>query len=489
MEYVEKIFEVARIINSLCNEVKMNHKRCDRLKKRIESLLEVVKAIQREELDDGLTKLLKEMMEILESARDCIKSFTNKHRFSKVFKAFEIREEFNHLNERLNDAAVALDLALHSEQTKMLLTIFKGNQRKKEDKQDIEEDQKFLNLLEKKLEEALHSVEERMQQAVETLHDDLGEVKMNLKDIQRIMEAYQSKTSVHPVQGILELNPESIEIESKPFLKTNNYRYYKGTLHKFPVAIKRFVNAGSSNVEKIRNVFHKEAETMKHFESPNIVRIYGICIDQRGATPEFLIVMEYCELGCLRSVLEGKWHLSWQSRVHMALDAASGLYRLHQSTEKFKLHCSIDSTRFLVDHGLRVKLGGMDLAKTETSIQQIDTSSQKSQLLPYISPQQMSDINYKYDKPCEVYSFGIVLWEIASRKAPFKGFSNQEIHNKVCEKRVREPLPSDCPKDLCELIDECRAFDPFERPKAGAIIDRLKNILKRITEATKEARN
>ncbi|XP_072925849.1 mixed lineage kinase domain-like protein isoform X2 [Hemitrygon akajei] len=453
MEYFEKIFEVAKIINSLCNEVKMNHKRCYRLKKRIECLLEVVKAIQNDVLDDGLTKLLKEMMEILESARDCIKSFTNKHRFSKVFKAFEIKEEFNHLNERLNDAAVALDLALHSEQTKWLQTIFKENQRKKEDKQDIEEDQKFLNLLEQKLEED------------------------------------QTKTSVHPVQGILELNPDNIEIESTPFLITSNSRYYKGMLHKFPVAIKRFVNVGSSNVEKIRNIFHKEAETMKHFESPNMVRIYGICIDQRGDSPEFLIVMEYCELGCLRSVLEGKWHLSWQSRVHMALDAASGLYRLHQSTEKFKLHCSIDSTRFLVDHGLRVKLGGMDLAKTETSIRQIDTSSEKSQLLPYISPQQMSDINYKYDKPCEVYSFGIVLWEIASRKAPFKGCSNEEIHKKICEERVREPLPSDCPKDLCELIDECRAFDPFERPKAGAIVDRLKNILKRITEATKEARN
>ncbi|XP_051884267.1 mixed lineage kinase domain-like protein isoform X2 [Pristis pectinata] len=489
MEYIEKIFDVAKIIYSLCNEVKMNHKRCCRLKGRIESLLEPVKAIQKEDMDDSLTKLLKEMMGILESARDCIKSFTNKHRFSKVFKAFAIKEEFNHLNERLNDAAIALDLALHTEQTKMLLTIFKGNQRKKEDKQDTKEDQTFLNLVEKKLEEALHSMEERIQQAVETVNDDLGEMKMDLKDIKRIIEAYQEKPSVHPVQGILELSPGDIERESKPFLITDNSKYYKGTLHKFPVAIKRFVNVGPSSVEEIRKIFHKEAETMKHFESPNIVRIYGICIDQRSSSPEFLIAMEYCELGSLRSVLAGKWHLSWQSRVHMALDAASGLYRLHQSTEKFKLLCSIDSTRFLVDNGLRVKLGGMDLAKTETSIRRISASSQKSQLLPYISPQQMSDINYPYDKPCEVYSFGIVLWEIASCKTPFKDCSDQEIHQKVCEEQVREPLPSDCPKDLCELIDECRAFDPFERPNAGAIVDRLKNILTRITEATKEARD
>ncbi|XP_078257806.1 mixed lineage kinase domain-like protein [Rhinoraja longicauda] len=488
MEYIDKIFSAAKIIYSLCSEVKMNRKRCNRLKDRIESLLKPLKAIQEEDLNDDLAKLLKEMVEILENARDCVMSFTNKYWFSKVFKAFAIKEEFNHLNERLNDAAIALNFSMNTEQTKLLLTIFKDNQRKKEDTQDTEEDQKYLNLVEKKLEKELHSIEERIQQAVGTVNDNLAEIKMDLKDVKHIIESYQDKPSAPPVQGILELKRDDIEIETKLETKINNSKYYKGTLHKFPVAIKRFDNVGFSNVEEIRETFHKEAETMKHFESPNIVRIYGICIDQTSPSPEFLIAMEYCEHGSLHSFLEGKWHLSWQSRVHMALDAACGLYRMHQSTEKFKLHCSIDSTRFLVDSGLRVKLGGMDLAKTETSIRRISTTSQKSQL-PYISPQQMSNINYPYDKPCEVYSFGIVLWEIASSKTPFKDCSDQEIHKKICEERVREPLPSDCPKELCELIDECRAYDPFERPKAGAIMDRLKNILKRITEITKEARD
>ncbi|XP_032892006.1 mixed lineage kinase domain-like protein [Amblyraja radiata] len=484
MEYIDKIFSAAKIIYSLCSEVKMNRKRCNRLKCRIEFLLQPVKAIKEEDLLDNLTNILKEMVEILERASDCVMSFTNKHWLSKAFKAFAIKEEFNHLNERLNDAAIALNLALNTEQTKMLLTRFK----KEDDMQDTEEDQRYLNSLEKELEKALHSIENKIQHAMVTVNDNLVEMKVDLKDVKRIIESYQDKPSAPPVQEILELNRDDIEIETKLESKINNSKYYKGTLHKFPVAIKRFDNFGFSNVEEIRKTFHKEAETMKYFESPNIVRIYGICIDQSSSSPEFLIVMEYCEHGSLHSFLEGEWHLSWQSRVHMALDAACGLYRMHQSTGKFKLHCSIDSTRFLVDNGLRVKLGGMDLAKTETSIRRISTS-QKSQLLPYISPQQMSNINYQYDKPCEVYSFGIVLWEIASCKTPFKDCSSQEIHKKVCEERVRESLPSDCPKELCELIDECRTYDPFERPKAGAIMDRLKNILKRITEITKEARD
>ncbi|XP_078067202.1 mixed lineage kinase domain-like protein [Mustelus asterias] len=485
MEYVEKIISVAKDIYVLCNEVKMNHKRCYRLKGRIECLLEPVQTIKHEELTNA--KALKEIVGILESAKDFIESFTNKHRFSKVFKVFEIKDDFNHLNERLNDAAMALELALHTEQTKTLLRIFKDKERKKEDKQDTEEDQRYLDMVAKKLEEALHSMEERIQQAVETVNDGVEEMKMDLKDIKRIIESYNEKPSVHPVQEILELKPEDIEVENKPFMTTANSKYYKGMLHKFPVAIKRFLNVGLFDVEEIRKCFHKEAETMKHFESPNIVRIYGICINKHGTNPVFLIVMEYCELGCLRKVLEGERQLSWQTRVRMALDAACGLYRMHQSIEKFKLHCSIDSTRFLVDHGLRVKLGGLELAKTETSIRRITDASQRSQKIPYISPQQLSNINYSYDKPCEVYSFGIVLWEIASRKPPFRDCSNEVIRQKVCDERAQEPLPSDCPKDLCELINECRAYDPFERPKAGAIIDRLKNILNRISTVANES--
>ncbi|GCB78202.1 hypothetical protein scyTo_0020077, partial [Scyliorhinus torazame] len=289
MEYVEKIFNVAKDIYSLCNEVKVNHKRCRRLKARIECLLKPVETIKNEELT--VAKALKEMLGILENAKDFIESFTNKCRFAKVFKAYEIKEDFSHLNERLNDVALALGLALQTE----LASIFKGETRKREDKQDIEEDERDLDRVAKILEEALHSMEERIQQAV---NDGMEEIKMDLKDIKRIIESYNEKPSVHPVQDIVELKSEDIEMQNKPFLETDNFKYYKGTLHKFPVAIKRFLNVGFSNVEEIRKIFRKEAETMKHFESPNIVRIYGICIDEKG---KLLLGMKLMEEQKLKS--------------------------------------------------------------------------------------------------------------------------------------------------------------------------------------------
>ncbi|GCB81916.1 hypothetical protein scyTo_0021912, partial [Scyliorhinus torazame] len=122
-------------------------------------------------------------------------------------------------------------------------------------------------------------------------------------------------------------------------------------------------------------------------------------------------------------------------------------------------------------------LAGLELTKTESSIRvNKPTKTDSASEINCLSPQQLNDVNYQYDKECEVYSLGIVLWEISSCKTPFEGADLQSIRTLVYEKRFLEPLPDDCPRDLVELINECRAFEPFERPSAGAVVDRLLQI-------------
>ena len=55
----------------------------------------------------------------------------------------------------------------------------------------------------------------------------------------------------------------------------------------------------------------------------------------------------------------------------------------------------------------------------------------------------------------------------------------QEIRDKICEHRYQEPVGEDCPEELEKVINQCRAFDPFQRPSAEQIVDLLADLEKR----------
>ncbi|OXB54291.1 hypothetical protein ASZ78_002918 [Callipepla squamata] len=205
--------------------------------------------------------------------------------------------------------------------------------------------------------------------------------------------------------------------------------------------------------------------------------MYGICIEEKALSahlsasdgiPCFSIVMEYCKHGTLRQVLTKQRHLSWEVRIRMALGAARGLYRLHQTEEKSRLHGCICSSKFLVAGDYCVKLSGFELCETESSIKRKVNKKNFNQvcMLAYIAPENLMDIYYPYKRSCEIYSFGIVLWEIATSEIPFEGCSLQEIRDKICDHRYQDPVGEDCPEELEKVINQCRAFDPFQRPSA-----------------------
>ncbi|KAK1330445.1 hypothetical protein QTO34_010634 [Cnephaeus nilssonii] len=60
-------------------------------------------------------------------------------------------------------------------------------------------------------------------------------------------------------------------------------------------------------------------------------------------------------------------------------------------------------------------------------------------------------------------SFGIVLWEIVTGKIPFEGHDSRKIRQLVAKDKHQEPLGEDCPSQLQEIIDSCRAYEPSMR--------------------------
>uniref|UniRef100_A0A671U4Y6 Mixed lineage kinase domain like pseudokinase n=1 Tax=Sparus aurata TaxID=8175 RepID=A0A671U4Y6_SPAAU len=472
MEYVKSIPSIASQIYTLVKNVKANKERCQRVSERVKALENLVELIGKEkQILHNKEKALKELSITLESAQKLITKFTTAKWLKKMVKSSSHEDDFNSLNDRLNDAFDILSGALQVEQVKLLSKVFERTNREKQDEIDRREDDKELKIL---LIEHLES----QQKAFE-------ELKTTVQIVQILVEN-MNKPKVTD-EGIKMIKPDELTYRypKEPFMTTSTSEVYRGEYHGFQVAIKRYTDLNTSSGE-IKSVFKKETETMKRFESPNILRMFGICVQEDGPRSQFLVVMEYCERGSLRQVLDSWEELSWTTKARMCLDATKGLYRLHQTEEKSKVHGSINSCKFLVAKDYTVKLGGFELAKTETSLKNHSAKNSKKDQeispLCYCPPEVIKDINPCYSKEWEMYSFGIVLWEIATCEKPFAGCSDKDIQQKVFEEKFQEPLPEDCPKPLGDLINACRAYESFQRPSAGVLMDRLRILVAQLKE-------
>ncbi|KAM4734172.1 mixed lineage kinase domain-like protein [Anableps anableps] len=471
MDYVEPILSIASQIYTLVENVKANKKRCCRVVQRVKTLEDLVKSIkQRDAVEHSaeVENALKGLSITLKSAQGLIEKYSLANLVKRILKSSSHGDEFNSVNERLNDAFQSLALALQLEHGNQVFKVFEQISRQTEDEVDSREDDAELKRMLMEYGEY-----------VETMQRELEDIKSNVVKIVEMLNKPRIIT-----MDIRMIKPEELKnIEEKPFMTTPTSEVYKGEFGGFTVAIKKYTGALNAKPGEVKSVFNKEVDTMKRFESPNILRMFGICIrEENTSNPEFLLIMEYCEKGSLRDVLNSKHELLWTRKASMCLDAAQGLYRLHLTEEISKLHMSITSSKFLVDENYRLKLGGFELAKTETSLKRTTKDKEKDKIISslcYSSPQQLGNINYAYTKECEIYSLGIVLWEIATRKKPFEDCDGDDkiISKKVCEERYQEPLPADCPESLGELISACRAYESSRRPSAGVLVDKLRSVV------------
>uniref|UniRef100_A0A8C8A922 Mixed lineage kinase domain like pseudokinase n=1 Tax=Otus sunia TaxID=257818 RepID=A0A8C8A922_9STRI len=415
MEIVERLFSVAQAIHAQLEQVKCCKHQCQRLVERIQILLEPVRILEAQPhkyISHQEEELLKKLLRALGEAQKLVMKYSQASWIQKFLRAHSTGEEFIWVNESLEDIAQGLSLLLQAEQKQSFLEAFQAKTCRRQDAEDLRDDRAFL--------------------------DQVIASKC----------AFGKPSSMRPA------------VETSPQLLTRGCTALCRALFQRSHCAVPFCR-------KVRDIFEKEIQTLKKFESPNILRMYGICIEEKDGSPCFSIVMEYCKHGTLRDVLTKQQHLSWEVRIRMALGAARGLYRLHQTEEKSRLHGCICSIKFLVAGDYCVKLSGFELCETESSIKRKAKKDWKQvSMLAYVAPENLKDINYPYKRPCEIYSFGIVLWEIATSKIPFEGCTPEEIVEKVCNDHYQDPVGEDCPEDLRKVIDQCRAFDPSQRPSA-----------------------
>ncbi|EXX54982.1 Rad53p [Rhizophagus irregularis DAOM 197198w] len=210
----------------------------------------------------------------------------------------------------------------------------------------------------------------------------------------------------------------------------------------------------------------------------NIIRLYGITkIDTTHQINEYYsLVLEYANDGTLNTYLNNHFDgLGWNDKYRLALQLASAVEFLHK---KEIIHRDLHANNILV-HQNNIKLADFGLSKKIA-----EASSSASRILgviPYVDPKKFNDQNknYKLNEKSDVYSIGVLLWQISSGCEPFKnkGYDYDASLMLFILKGKREEMIYGTPVEYNKLYTECWKYEPNERPNMQEVVSALKAII------------
>jgi len=214
---------------------------------------------------------------------------------------------------------------------------------------------------------------------------------------------------------------------------------------------------------------------MSQLHHPNVVLLMGACTEARD---KLAIVTELCERGNLRTIIHDtkKYTLRMLQKLNFAIDIAQGMAWLHNTKPHQIIHRDLKLTNLLVDANWRVKVcdfGLSDILKTD--FLQDEGVAVGSAL--WMSPEVLE--GKKLTEKIDVYSFGLILWEIITRTQPYSEYETvSELRKAVCRDGIRPPLSrKSIPQCLCHIMSECWQQDPSKRPSFVKVLDLLKDAM------------
>ncbi|XP_044876336.1 atrial natriuretic peptide receptor 2-like isoform X2 [Mauremys mutica] len=225
------------------------------------------------------------------------------------------------------------------------------------------------------------------------------------------------------------------------------------------VAIKKIRKKTFTLSKSIR----KEVKQVRELDHPNLCKFIGGCTE----VPNVAIVTEYCPKGSLSDVLLNEdIPLNWGFRFSFAGDIAQGMAYLHQHKI---YHGCLKSNNCVIDDRWVCKISDYGLQCYRKVDHWEGASTYQQRLMQiYLAPEAHSSSDFVPTSMADVYSYSIILLEIATRSDPVQDDSHSAEYSsclpltELISGKSENSCP--CPTDYVELIRRCRKTNPTQRP-------------------------
>ncbi|KAL4569621.1 hypothetical protein LXL04_025263 [Taraxacum kok-saghyz] len=261
---------------------------------------------------------------------------------------------------------------------------------------------------------------------------------------------------------------------------------HKGTYQGQPVAVK-VLDFGDTKITEasmafVKEDFVKEVNVWQTLDHPNVSKMIGATMSmtkncrqktkKKNTESNFCIVCEYVRGGSLRSYLSKNRHkkLPFRTAIRFALDIASGLSYLHS---KKVIHRDVKPENMLIDkQHMTIKLTDFGESIFEPSELLYTTGERGTR--GFMAPEVVA--RKPYGRKCDVYSFGICLWEIYNCDMAYT-FNIDNLTPDIY-REMRPLISVNCPKSLAHLMERCWDTDPKKRPEMKDVVVLLEEIEK-----------
>ncbi|KAE8707537.1 Serine/threonine-protein kinase HT1 [Hibiscus syriacus] len=240
-------------------------------------------------------------------------------------------------------------------------------------------------------------------------------------------------------------------------------RLYHGVYKDEAVAVKIIRVPDDDNrdlADRLEKQFNREVDLLSRLHHPNVIKFIAAC----RKPPVYCVITEYLSEGSLRAYLHklDDKSLPLKKLVTIAVEIARGMEYIHSQGV---IHRDLKPENILIDQEFHMKIADFGIACEESYC---DLLADDPGTYRWMAPEMIK--KKSYGRKVDVYSFGLILWEMVAGTIPYEDMNPIQAAFAVVNKNLRPVVPKDCPPAMGALIEQCWSLNPEKRLEFWQIV-------------------